>query len=386
MNNTNNIFFALLRSALKNQPLTKQEKKQFNIETLPEIYKLSSKHDLAHLVSVAIEKNELLCADNQYLKQFQLKQLKAVFRYEKLNYELNRICNAFEKENIPYILLKGSVIRKLYPEPWMRTSCDIDVLVHREDFAKAKELLVSGCGYVFHSETTHDQGFIAPNGTHVELHYTLIEENTVNGISQILNNVWNCATLVPETSCKYKMTEEMFFFYHIAHMAKHVKNGGCGVRPFLDLWLMQKEKPQLNQQTEQMLEKAQIQQFAKSAIKLSQNWFENASLEEDGALLQSYVLSGGVYGNVENRVALNQRKKGKIGYLISRIFASKSNLEKLYPSQKISAWLIPFYQVRRWVNLCAKNRRENVLKELKISSTVTEQQVSDAGKLRKYFE
>ena len=38
-----------------------------------------------------------------------------------------------KKVQIPFLPLKGSVIRQYYPEPWMRTSCDIDILV---DFEK----------------------------------------------------------------------------------------------------------------------------------------------------------------------------------------------------------------------------------------------------------
>ena len=40
---------------------------------------------------------------------------------------------ALEKAEIPFLPLKGSVIRKYYPEPWMRTSCDIDLLIHKEE-------------------------------------------------------------------------------------------------------------------------------------------------------------------------------------------------------------------------------------------------------------
>ena len=48
-------------------------------------------------------------------------------------------CNALEKAQIPFVPLKGSVIRKYYPEAWMRTSSDIDVLVHKEDVEKTTD-------------------------------------------------------------------------------------------------------------------------------------------------------------------------------------------------------------------------------------------------------
>ncbi|MBO4954226.1 MAG: nucleotidyltransferase family protein, partial [Clostridia bacterium] len=33
---------------------------------------------------------------------------------------------------IDFMPLKGAVIRQYYPEPWMRTSCDIDIHVKKD--------------------------------------------------------------------------------------------------------------------------------------------------------------------------------------------------------------------------------------------------------------
>jgi hypothetical protein len=49
-----------------------------------------------------------------------------------MKHEFERICLVLEKAKIPHIPLKGSVLRKLYKEPWLRTSCDIDILVQEE--------------------------------------------------------------------------------------------------------------------------------------------------------------------------------------------------------------------------------------------------------------
>lgn len=46
----------------------------------------------------------------------------AIYRYEKINYELNRLRSALNEAQIPFIPLEGSVLRQYYPEPWMRTS------------------------------------------------------------------------------------------------------------------------------------------------------------------------------------------------------------------------------------------------------------------------
>lgn len=58
---------------------------------------------------------------------------------ERMDQELRRTCDLLEKAQIDYMPLKGAVIRSLYPEPWLRTSGDIDILV--KDADRAAKLL-----------------------------------------------------------------------------------------------------------------------------------------------------------------------------------------------------------------------------------------------------
>ena len=68
--------------------------------------------------------------------------------------------------------------------------------------------------------------------------------------------------------------------------------------------------------------------------------------------LQSFLLHGGVYGSTDNRVALNQTKKGgKFGYLRSRVFIPFAKLARYYPILEKHPWLMPVMQVRRWFML-----------------------------------
>ena len=61
---------------------------------------------------------------------------------------------------------------------------------------------------------------------------------------------------------------------------------------------------------------------------------------------------GGVYGSTDNRVALQQKKKGgRIGYVLSRIFIPYAKLKRYYPVLEKHRWLMPFMQIRRWFML-----------------------------------
>ena len=52
----------------------------------------------------------------------------SVYRYEQSQTEIKKITHVLTELKIPYILLKGPRVRKYYPEPWLRTSCDIDII------------------------------------------------------------------------------------------------------------------------------------------------------------------------------------------------------------------------------------------------------------------
>ena len=98
-----------------------KSKYEFTDDYLVRLYKLSKAHDLAHLVGDALIKNDLI-GNDEIKAKYQKQVMIAIYRYEKINYELNRLRSALNEAQIPFIPLKGSVLRQYYPEPWMRTS------------------------------------------------------------------------------------------------------------------------------------------------------------------------------------------------------------------------------------------------------------------------
>ena len=167
----------------------------------------------------------------------------------------------------------------------MRTSSDIDVLVHPEDLDRATALLLEQLGYKQSGRATHDVSFYSPSRVHVELHYSLIEDDRAGGSTDVLETVWQNATLVEDTKATYEMKDAMFYFYHVAHMAKHLESGGCGIRPFADLYLLDRS---INEETRRarrdLLCKGGLEVFANACSKLSQIWFADA--ESDGISLR----------------------------------------------------------------------------------------------------
>lgn len=288
---TSKVMFALLRSAVCGGLLSSEEISLYSPDMLPEIMSLAQKHDVIHLIVFALKKNGLL---DESSKNLESKMLIAVYRLEKLNYELTKLCAALEQAEIPFIPLKGSVLRQYYPEPWMRTSSDIDVLVREEELRKATELLTEELHYTFKEKTSHDVSLFTQGGQHIELHYDLLEDNRVRNAAQVLKKVWNDAAKCDGSAFQYEMTDAMYYFYHIAHMAKHFENGGCGVRPFLDIWILNHRIDFDRTARETLLREGGLSVFAEQAERLSEVWFGDAEHTEVTRQTEAYILRGGL--------------------------------------------------------------------------------------------
>ena len=379
---TSKVMFALLRSAVCGDCLSGEEISLYSLDILPEITSLAQKHDVIHLIVFALKKNGLLDESNRKLES---KMLTAVYRCEKLKYELTKLCETLEQAEIPFIPLKGSVLRRYYPEPWMRTSCDIDVLVHAEDLQRTVSYLADNLGYRRESQNSHDISMFTQGGVHIEVHYDLVEDGRVNSAAEVLKSIWNVAVKRAECNYQYEMPDEMFYFYHIAHMAKHfVSTGGCGIRPFLDLWVLNHRIDFDREKREKLLSDGGLDVFAKQAELLSEVWFGNAEHTEITRRMEIYILRGGVYGTTTNRVAVQQQKQGgKMKYTLSKIFIPYDAIKFHYPILQKHKWLTPIMEVRRWGKLIFCGHLKRTVKELKYNSTISEDAAAETRTLLK---
>lgn len=345
------LLFKLLQSAICGNALTEAEAKSCTPEALRQTAALAQRHDVLHLVAFALKQNSLLEAV-EFKAKLENSIFQAVYRYETQNYEFKQLCEAFEAAKIPFIPLKGIVLKNCYPEPWMRTSCDIDILVHAEDLKNAGAVLVENLRYIEKERATHDVAFTSPQGVSVELHFDLVEENRANNAIQVLTAVWENVSLCEGCGYQYVMTDSFFYFYHIAHMAKHFESGGCGLRPFIDLWILDRLNPANFEARNGLLMQGNLLQFANTVRHLSEIWFETREYTPLLLQMQNFLLHGGVYGTTDNRVLFAQKKQGgRCGYFLSRIFIPYTKLKRYYPVLEKHRWLMPIMQIRRWFML-----------------------------------
>lgn len=356
------VMFELLRFEINGTEISCDTKNSITPKTLFPLIKLSKMHDLSHLIVDALDRNGLLLCDDSVKKRLLFERDFAICRYEQQEYELQEFCKILESEKIPFVPLKGSVLKKYYPEPWMRTSCDIDVLLKREDVQSTIKILVERYSYRCDSIGEYDVQIYSDNGAHFELHFGLTEITAKKEEKKIFENVWENVVGI---GYQKELTDEMFYCYHISHIAKHLKYGGCGARSILDTLILNENVPHSSEKREQLLAKAGLLKLAKTIEKVARVWFLLESEDDLSKRLSDYIVSGGVYGAFENKVAAQTFvKKNKFSYLFSRIFIPYSEMKFKYPILQKCPILYPIYVVKRWFLMLNKNKRALAKKEL----------------------
>ena len=371
--NKEKLMLALVRNVICGGTISEETVAACTPEMLDSVYALAHKHDLKHLVGQAVSKMTL--PESEALAKCKQAAMSAFVRYMQQNHEYGRVCAVLEEANIPYVPLKGSVLRDHYPEPWMRTSCDADILVKEEVLDTATALIAEKLGYTAGGKSDHDISLRAPNGFHLELHYDTIQERyEVNGCREVLADIWNHAAPREQGSCHLWLTDEMFYFYHMAHMAKHFAVGGCGVRAFLDIWIMNHKMSFDKKKRHALLQEGGPLQFAQAAESVSEVWFSNTQPSEMDIAVSNYILRASLYGDKANRAALGQAKSGgKLKYLLTqRVFMPYAYLKDEYPVLKKKKWLMPWYQVVRWIRMLRRGGLGNTVKELKANAASKE--------------
>ncbi len=373
---TNGVFFALLRSGLTGLPMEESQRAQLDEAMVAEYRTLAQAHDLSHLLALGLGNNGLGPSG------ISPEVIQAIYRHEQLQYGFTQLCDALEEVRIPFIPLKGAVLRGFYPEPWMRTSCDIDVLVPEPEAERCASYLMERLEYTREETSSHDVSLFSPEGLHVELHYSLVEDGLVHDAHQVLRRVWECATLRPGAGDWYEMPDELFYFYHIAHMAKHFQIGGCGIRSYVDLWILDRLPNADRESRDRLLEEGGLMKFAQASRALSRVWMEGRPHTAVTEPLERYILTGGAYGSWENKLLVGQQQGGgKVRFLLSRLFLPYEVMKTRYPVLEQHPWLLPVLELWRWVSLPFTNRSKARLRELQQVLDTSEAQASGARSL-----
>ena len=344
-------------------------------ETVQKLMELAQMHDLTAIVGSALVEQGLI-SQPEVQKALQKAVCRAAVLCENNIHQLQWLCQIFEEAQIPFIPLKGSVVREFYPEPWLRSSCDIDILVREKDLDEAVSLLISKGCLIHNEKKQHDISLVTPGRVHLELHYRLLE--SVESIDGVLDRVWEHSKLMPGKQYAYRQDGAFLLFHLIAHMAYHCSAGGSGIRSFVDIWRLEEKLEYDRDELRKLCRQAQLEKFYDNVQHLVSVWFDGKEHTAVTKWLEQVVVSGGTFGNNDARIMMNQAKIGsKQKRLAKRIFMPYEGLKTQYPILEKKRWLMPFFQVVRWLRIFTGGRLRRAIGEYKISSAHSDMQIKE---------
>lgn len=381
MDKITKILMNLIKCSIHKENIDVQQYCALSQEEKEQLFQLCSKHSISVIVGDMLGKSKMI-EKTPDVKKLINESFMSVYRYEQSHTEIKNITHVLTELKIPYILLKGPRVRKYYPEPWLRTSCDIDILIHEEDLDLAINGLVEKCSYKKQERNYHDVPLVSPNNILLELHFN-IKENMDN-LDKVLIKVWDYSSPVGKDNClEYEQSNEFFFFHLLAHTAYHFQHGGCGIRSILDLYLIHHQMPYNDEKLKILCREAKIETFYEYVIQLSEVWFGESSHTPVTSAMEEYILHGGTYGTKDNSIAMEQTMQGggHTRYIRGRIFMPYKALKMKYPILERHKYLTPIYQVVRWYKALSSGKLKKYTAELHLSKRINQEQLDSAEKL-----
>ena len=326
------------------------------------LYNLCVRNSVQNILCFAMESGAVKFPDEISAK---LKQSRLVcgFREATQVDEIEFIRKNFTENNIPFMLLKGSHLKALYPRADMRFMVDMDILVHEENMQKAKEIILTR-GFLQEMDNGKDIVLIKKPVLTIELHKMLFVEEYF--MHNYFLGVWDKAEKCGER--EYKMTYNDLYVYTLAHLAEHYTTAGACFRPMMDLFLLKKHKSaelDFDYITKQ-LEALGIGEFSKNIISLCDVIFTEKELNETLTLMENYIVFGAPVENAEAAAAAALSEDSKATSFIKTLFPNYKHMSLRYPVLKKLPFLLPLFWVIRAItytfskNDLVKTKREQM--------------------------
>lgn len=242
MNNAQKQFVDILSAGIRG----KAADKIYDNVDWDEVIDLANKHKVEGIIYLALRKSNLISKVGENRINL-LKQKAAITGIGQSRHisGLSIVFNKIIEENIPVIVLKGLVVRDFYPQPDQRTMSDADILVHKDDVEKVKNLLID-MGYIFLEDhkASHHIALVHHRYPMIEVHWNLFKRDGFsNELEHYERLIWKRAIKVNVGEAEVlSLSYEDLALHLCMHMAAHLAATGFGVRQLCDLVVLVEKK------------------------------------------------------------------------------------------------------------------------------------------------
>ena len=251
LDNNTQAFLTLVRAGLWEQ----------DVRLLPygdikwqEVYRLATEQSVLGLVLAGLEHSDI-----KPPKELLLQWIGEVQQIEQRNKAMNAfiadIIEKLRKENIYTLLVKGQGVAQCYVRPLWRACGDVDLLLSRDNYKKAKNYLIPFASSLEEENLSSAHLGMSIDSWVVELHGTL-HSCCLSRMDKVIDEVQDSVFYGREVRSWVNGRTQVFLpspdndvIFIFTHIIKHFFDGGIGLRQICD-WcrLMWSFRESLNQQ------------------------------------------------------------------------------------------------------------------------------------------
>ena len=337
MNQTESLLIALIRESLGGAPVESVQ----NTDS-ERLCKLANAHAVAPMaVPAALRVFEKGSPEARF---FAAQKLRAIRADEIFRHEISVL-----EGKISCVRMKGAFLKDLYPQSYMRTMGDADLLIDEMSAPDAQNIMEE-LGYVYKNPgDTRVMAFHKPPILNIELHARMFESTGV------LARLGTGHQWVKDGA----LTAEGHYIFLVCHLARHFASAGAGIRAVADIFVFTKayggglDRAYIAK----TLGTVGLADFAENLEKLSLYWFGGGECDDVTEKLSDFILSSAVYGD-HDKLRLNERKPdGFLKNIVRLTFLPLEKMAMLYPVLHKAKVLLPFCWVHRIFLVLLKKRQ-----------------------------
>ncbi|MGN0561772.1 MAG: nucleotidyltransferase family protein [Candidatus Fimenecus sp.] len=347
---TKEYFLSVVSAALCGTPVPPKPE---NVD-FADIYRLAARNAVQGLFYLAFSPLQDTVPEEVFARLKKAYQLECVRETAQQAF-LKELRADFTAEGIDFMLLKGTHLKSLYPQPEMRFMVDMDVLVRENSIEKAKEILLQK-GLELHFDNGKDIVFRKKPFLTVELHRSLFQEEYY--MYPYFAAAWERTENADGT--EYKMPANDLYVYTLAHLAEHYLEAGSCFRPMMDLFLMEKTYADTLDfdYIDKQFAEIGILEFARNVRRLSKAMFGDAVHDDALLLMENYIVLGPPVENAAEASKAATSQKSKSRRIFETLFPKYRHMALKYPILKKLPVLLPiFWLIRIFQYTFTKDKR-----------------------------
>ena len=346
-----------------------------------ELLAMASKHNVSALLCHALETVGKATPAMQEAKSLSIRR-NILFDHARA-----QIGAELDKAGIPYLPLKGVILKDMYPYVGLRQMTDNDILFPIGSRPEIKRIM-TGLGYTVKDYCRSNQDvYVKEPIYNFEMHVGLYSSGRHGRFAEYFDGILDRAQAVSDTSLCRKMSDEDFYLHMKTHEHKHYAGGGTGMRSLCDTYVYPKNKGDTldEEKLAEALSSLGIAEFDAATRELSHRLFSPEYRESVVAYLSGgedfltpelrsmadYYASSGAYGfmdvYVENDFTSFSKGKTTVGmkirYVLRRIFPPVAFYKEAAPIVYKYKILIPFYCLGRFIRVVF-TKPANLLRQL----------------------